>query len=54
MFKVKYLPGQQNILDSLSRLLHAENQAGPLAVHKASDEFVRFVAATGTPHDDDT
>ena len=53
-FKVKYLPGEQNIVDSLSRLLHAENQAGPYAVQKASDEFVRFVAVTATLRNDNT
>lgn len=48
-FTVKYLPGEQNIADSLSRLLQAENQAGPSAAHKLSDEFVRFVAVTASP-----
>ena len=43
-----YLPGKQNSADSLSRLLQAENQAGPSTVHKVSDEFVRFVAVTAT------
>ena len=48
-FTVKYLPGEQNIADSLSHLLQAENQAGPSAAHKVSDEFVRFVAVTASP-----
>ena len=48
-FTVTYLPGEQNIADSLSRLLKAENQAGPSAGHKVSDEFVRFVAVNATP-----
>lgn len=48
-FQVKYLPGEQNIADPLSRLLHANRQAEPSLAHKASDEFVRFVAATATP-----
>ena len=53
-FKVKYLPGEQNIADPLSRLQLAENQAGPSATHKVSDEFVRFGVETATPRDDDT
>lgn len=48
-FQVKYLPGEQNIADPLSRLLHANEQAEPSPAHKVSDEFVRFVAATATP-----
>ncbi|XP_022797622.1 uncharacterized protein K02A2.6-like [Stylophora pistillata] len=48
-FQVKYLPGEQNIADPLSRLLHANGQAEPSPAHKVSDEFVRFVAATATP-----
>ena len=40
-FTVTYLPGEQNIADSLSRLLKAG--------HKISDEFVTFVAVTATP-----
>ena len=43
------MPGEQKFADSLSLLLQAENQAtGPLAVHKVSDKFVRFVAVTAT------
>lgn len=30
-------------------MLHANRQAEPSLAHKASDEFVRFVAATATP-----
>ena len=48
-FTVTYLPGEQNIANSLSRLLKAENQAGPSAGHKVSGEFVRFVAVNATP-----
>ena len=48
-FQVKYLPGEQNIADPLSRLLHANGQAESSSAHKVSDEFVRFVAATATP-----
>ena len=36
------MPGEQNIADSLSRLLQAENQAGPLAVLKVSAEDEEF------------
>ena len=48
-FKVKYLPGEQNMADSLSRLLQEENQAVSTVAHKVSDEFIRFVAVTSTP-----
>ena len=48
-FQVKYLPGEQNIADPLSRLLHANEQAESSSAHKVSDEFVRFVAVTATP-----
>ena len=48
-FKVKYLPGEKNIADSLSRLLQEENQADSTVAHKVSDVFVRFVAVTSTP-----
>ena len=48
-FQVKYLPGNQNIADPLSRLLQADEQAEPSSAHKVSDEFVRFVAVTATP-----
>ena len=48
-FKVKYLPGEQNIADSLSRLLKAEKWPKQSSAHKVSDEFVRFVAVTATP-----
>ena len=48
-FQVKYLPGEQNIADPLSRLLHAKEQAESSSAHKVSDEFVRFVAVTTTP-----
>ena len=48
-FKVKYLPGEKNIADSLSCLLQEENQADSTVAHKVSDVFVRFVAVTSTP-----
>ena len=48
-FKVKYLPGEQNIADPLSRLLKENKQAKSSSAHKVSDEFVRFVAGTATP-----
>ena len=48
-FQVKYLPGEQNIADPLSRLLHGNGQAESSSAHKVSDEFVRFVAVTATP-----
>ena len=48
-FQVKYLPGEQNIADPLSRLLHANRQAESSSAHEVSDEFVRFVAVTATP-----
>ena len=48
-FQVKFLPGEQNIADPLSRLLHASGQVESSSAHKVSDEFVRFVAVTATP-----
>lgn len=48
-FQVKYLPGEQNIADPLSRLQHANGRAGSSSAHEVSDEFVRFVTATATP-----
>ena len=48
-FKVKYLPGEQNIADPLSRLLQENKQGKSSSAHKVSDEFVRFVAVTATP-----
>ena len=48
-FKVKYLPGEQNIADPLSRLLQENKQAKSSSAYKVSDEFVRFVAVTATP-----
>ena len=48
-FQVKHLPGEQNIADPLSRLLHANEQAESSSAHKVSDEFVGFVAVTATP-----
>ena len=48
-FQVKYLPGEQNIADPLSRLLHANEQAESSSAHKVSGEFVRFVAVAATP-----
>ena len=46
-FKVKYLPGRQNIADPLSRL--AEGPMKTSIAHKISDDFVKFVAVTVTP-----
>ena len=48
-FQVKYLPGEQNITDPLSRLLCSSRQAESSSAHEVSDEFVRFVTVTGTP-----
>ena len=48
-FKVKYLPGEQNIAGPLSRLSQTEGPAKPSSAHKVSDDFVRFVAVTATP-----
>ena len=48
-FKVKYLPGEQNIADPLSRLSQTKGPAKPSSAHKVSDDFVRFVAVTATP-----
>ena len=48
-FKVKYLPGEQNIANPLSRLLQADGQVDSSSAHEVSDEFVRFVAVTATP-----
>ena len=48
-FKVKYLPGEKNIADLLSRLLQENKQAESSSAHKVSDEFIRFVAMTASP-----
>ena len=48
-FKVKYLPGEQNIADPLSRLSQNEGSAKTSLAHKISDDFVKFVAVTATP-----
>ena len=48
-FKVKYLPGEQNIADPLSRLLQENKQAKSSSAHEVSDEFVSLVAVTATP-----
>ena len=47
-FKIKSLPGGQNIADPLSRLSQTEGPAKTLA-HKISDDVVKFVAVTATP-----
>ena len=46
-FKVKYLPGRQNIADPLSRL--TEGPMKTSIAHKISDDFVKFIAVTATP-----
>ena len=48
-FKVKYLPGGQNIADPLSRLSQTEGPMKTPLAHKISDDFVKFVAVTATP-----
>ena len=48
-FKVKYLPGGQNIADPLSHLSQTEGPVKTSLAHKISDDFVKFVAVTATP-----
>ena len=48
-FKVKYLPGGQNIADPLSRLSQTGGPVKTSLAHKISDDFVKFVAVTVTP-----
>lgn len=44
-FRVQYVPGKQNIADSLSRLVDKEELSG----HDDAEEFIRFVAETSAP-----
>ncbi|KAK3717696.1 hypothetical protein QZH41_001100 [Actinostola sp. cb2023] len=47
-FKVTYIPGKQNVADSLSRLTQmGEDRPSPEEI--GAEEFVRFVATTATP-----
>ena len=43
-FKVKYLPGEQNIADPLSRMLQADEQVDSFSAQRVSDELVEFIA----------
>ena len=47
-FKVKYLPGGQNIADPLSRLSQTDGPVKTSLAHKISDDFVKSVAVTAT------
>ena len=44
-FRVQYVPGKQNIADSLLRLV----DKGGLSGHDNAEEFIRFVAETSAP-----
>ena len=44
-FRVQYVPGKQNIVDSLSRLV----DKGELSGHDDVEEFIRFVAEPSAP-----
>lgn len=44
-FRVQYVPGKQNIADSLSRLV----DKGGLSGHDDAEEFIRFVAEASAP-----
>ena len=46
-FKVVYIPGQQNVADSLSRLLPPHPKP---AHHHGADEYVQFVTHTSVPN----
>lgn len=47
-FRVTYLPGRQNIADSLSRLL-GETSKAVRHIHN-SEEYVRFITVSATPN----
>ena len=47
-FIIKYLPGKQNAVNPLSRLLRVDEHAEHSLSHKVPDEFVRFVAVRTT------
>ena len=47
-FKVIYIPGKDNVADSLSRLMQT-GEGGSSPEETAAEEFVRFVAITATP-----
>ena len=44
-FRVQYVPGKQNIADSLSRLVDKKEVSG----HDDAEEFIRFVAEASAP-----
>ena len=48
-FKVKYLPGKENIADPLSRLSQEGEQMKPPQAQKAGQEFAGYVAVNATP-----
>ena len=50
-FKVRYLPGNKNIADVLSRLVHGNEKPSKLTVslNKQTEEYVRFVAKNAVP-----
>ena len=47
-YKVVYIPGRNNIADSLSRLLRVDT-SGRSTLEKEAESFVRFVAVNATP-----
>ena len=48
-FKVKYLPGGQNIADPLSHFSQTKGPAKTPSPHEIPDDFVKFLAVTATP-----
>ena len=53
-FKVKYLPGQENIADPLSRLSQTEGPAKPSSAHKVSDDCQIYSSNCHSQGYDDT
>lgn len=47
-FKVRYLPGHQNIADALSRLV--ENKPVENSNSVETEQYVKFIAREATPH----
>ena len=50
-FQVKYLTGEENIADPLSRFLHFNEQVESSSAHKVTDELIKFVGVTATPQE---